>query len=453
MLRGSAFIFPACVLLSVLVQGQGQTVPSAASADQDPIGFFAGLAALPEDQQDAFLMMAGQSMMQNDPAVTCNIFGGTDSCKAMPAESKFATTCKDYRPDLKVDCAYYSASEEHLESHPGDALNKVLGDSYNVVEQHCPQCFINLQALWCVQALPECGSFQKHVHKAIFPAILAAKKAEDAAQPQNIAIAEAVPGLVAAMSKTMACKEMCEAAVTSCSCKADGDGILTFGEALENAEKIEAGFKELGLQTLGDDFKDNLFQDIWNKPVCDIFTSKDDPAFDGTCDVELIGDKAKCGSTAFCDGLTDDQKSGTETIIATQLARSVFAFIEGPAGIIQQSSSTTDAAKNGHFDALPGFKKPGIGVTPPSTPVVTPPPTSSATTSAATTSVEVEVPPPAKKTGSSIGAVFGTLALLVVIGGVAVFGWKKYQEYKASRYGDYGPMGLDAYGDDGIPLQ
>lgn len=98
---------------------------------------------------------------------------------------------------------------------------------------------------WCVQALPECGSFQTHVHKAIFPAIIEAKKEEDAGQPQSIAIAEAVPGLVRAMSKTMACKEMCEAAVMSCSCKTDGHAALTFGEAIENAEKAEEDFKEV----------------------------------------------------------------------------------------------------------------------------------------------------------------------------------------------------------------
>ena len=74
---------------------------------------------------------------------------------------------------------------------------------------------------------------------------VAAKKAEDAGQPQSVAMAEAIPGLVAAMSKTMACKEMCEAAVSSCSCKADGSDVLTFGEAITNAEQIEDGFQKV----------------------------------------------------------------------------------------------------------------------------------------------------------------------------------------------------------------
>lgn len=99
---------------------------------------------------------------------------------------------------------------------------------------------------------------------------------------------------------------------------------------------------QLGLQTLGEDFKSSLFHNIWDKPVCDIFTSKDDPEFAGTCEKDIIGDNAKCSTTTFCDGMDDAKRAGTETIIATQLARSVFAFIEGPAGVIEQRSSTTE---------------------------------------------------------------------------------------------------------------
>lgn len=88
-------------------------------------------------------------MMQNDPSITCNIFGGKDSCKTMSAASNFAKECKKFRPDLKVDCAYYSASEEHLDSYPADALNTFLHspDAYTSVTTHCPQCLDSLKAL------------------------------------------------------------------------------------------------------------------------------------------------------------------------------------------------------------------------------------------------------------------------------------------------------------------
>jgi hypothetical protein len=38
---------------------------------------------------------------------------------------------------------------------------------------------------------------------------------------------------------------MCDAAVSTCSCSTDGSAALTFGEAIENAERVEAGFKEV----------------------------------------------------------------------------------------------------------------------------------------------------------------------------------------------------------------
>jgi hypothetical protein len=88
---------------------------------------------------------------------------------------------------------------------------------------------------WCVQVLPECGSFQKSVHSAIFPAIKKIKQAEDAGQPKSVAIAAAVPGLIEAILKTMGCREMCQAVVDTCSCNAPGER-LTFGEALLAAE-------------------------------------------------------------------------------------------------------------------------------------------------------------------------------------------------------------------------
>ena len=109
-----------------------------------------------------------------------------------------------------------------------------------------------------------------------------------------------------------------------------------------NCVNIGVHVVQLGLQTLGDDFRNTLFRDIWDKPLCDIFTSKDDAEFAGQCDEDVIGANAQCPSSGFCEGLNDAQRAGVETIIATQLARSVFAFVEGPAGVIQQKASSTD---------------------------------------------------------------------------------------------------------------
>jgi len=186
-----------------------------------------------------------------------------------------------------------------------------------------------------VQALPECGSFQKHVHKAIFPAILEVKNAEDEGLPESTAIAAAIPDLVKSMSKTMACREMCHATVATCSC---GNATVTFGEALENAEVNDQGFADLGLQMLGQNFSDTLFSGIWDKPVCDIFTPKDDPDFAGECNADVLK-KDSCTSDKFCAGLSDKKLKSAESVIATQIARSVFGFVDGPAGVLEQGTS------------------------------------------------------------------------------------------------------------------
>lgn len=100
---------------------------------------------------------------------------------------------------------------------------------------------------WCVQVLPECGSFREVVHKAILPAALEMKKAEDAGKPRIAAVSAAVPGLLEHIMKTMACKEMCEATVNTCSCKSPGKG-LTFGQALQAAEEFNAEFQQVWCQ-------------------------------------------------------------------------------------------------------------------------------------------------------------------------------------------------------------
>lgn len=174
-----------------------------------------------------------------------------------------------------------------------------------------------------------------HVHKAIFPAILEMKKEVDTGFPESAAVAAAIPSLVGEMSKTMACQEMCHATVATCSC---GNATLTFGEALENAEANDKGFADLGLQMLGQNFSDTLFGKIWDKPVCDIFTSKDDPMFAGECDADVIAAN-NCTSDAFCEGLSDTKKKSAESVIATQIARSIFGFVDGPAGILKQGTT------------------------------------------------------------------------------------------------------------------
>ena len=88
---------------------------------------------------------------------------------------------------------------------------------------------------WCVQVLPECGSFKTTVQSALFPAIKKIKQSEDAGQPKSVAIAAAIPTLVRAFARSLGCREMCQALVDTCSCNIPGESV-TFGQALTDAE-------------------------------------------------------------------------------------------------------------------------------------------------------------------------------------------------------------------------
>ena len=103
---------------------------------------------------------------------------------------------------------------------------------------------------WCLEVLPNCGSFQQTVHRAILPAILQIKQEQDSGQPQEVAIAEAVPGLLEAMAQSFSCREMCQAVVDTCSCKAFPGESLTFGEALTAAQENNDNFQQVRLHRL-----------------------------------------------------------------------------------------------------------------------------------------------------------------------------------------------------------
>jgi hypothetical protein len=89
--------------------------------------------------------------------------------------------------------------------------------------------------------------------------------------------------------------------------------------------------------TSSEHLKDMLFSGIWDKPLCDIFSSKDDPSFEGTCDKEVIERDKQCGDNSFCESLDDKKKSIVEAVIAGQIAKSVFGIVTGPSGLTMQS--------------------------------------------------------------------------------------------------------------------
>jgi hypothetical protein len=87
------------------------------------------------------------------------------------------------------------------------------------------------------------------------------------------------------------------------------------------------------------DLKDTIFPGIWDMPLCDIFSSKDDPGFTGTCDNEVITRDKSCSNNSFCEGLDSKKKVIVEAVIAGQIAKSVFGIVSGPSGLSAHSDN------------------------------------------------------------------------------------------------------------------
>jgi hypothetical protein len=88
-----------------------------------------------------------------------------------------------------------------------------------------------------------------------------------------------------------------------------------------------------------DELKSTLFKDVWAKPVCDLFTSKDAPDFVGTCDAAVIGADAHCADNSFCSGLADTKRSVVEATLAGHIAETVLGFVTGSGGLSDQDKS------------------------------------------------------------------------------------------------------------------
>lgn len=82
--------------------------------------------------------------------------------------------------------------------------------------------------------------------------------------------------------------------------------------------------------------KTTIFRDMWDTPVCDLFTSKDDATFAGECDATVIGADKACSDNTFCAKIDDSKKSIVESVIVTQVAKVLLGFTSGASGIMPQ---------------------------------------------------------------------------------------------------------------------
>jgi hypothetical protein len=89
--------------------------------------------------------------------------------------------------------------------------------------------------------------------------------------------------------------------------------------------------------------KATIFKDVWDTPVCDMFTSKDDADFAGECVAEVIGKDKACSDNTFCTNLADSKKSIVESVIVTQMAKVLLGFTSGASGLMPQHDAIGQA--------------------------------------------------------------------------------------------------------------
>ena len=83
---------------------------------------------------------------------------------------------------------------------------------------------------------------------------------------------------------------------------------------------------------------ETMMIDVWDKPICDLFTSKNDPEFVGMCDEAVV--TSTCTDKAmYCNSVTEGDKILVEEMVALQIAHGMLGFMDGPAGILKQEST------------------------------------------------------------------------------------------------------------------
>lgn len=295
-------------------------------AQSNPFKFVAMLARMNLEEQRVVLAVAGEAL-RRQLDMACNIFGGTAACQALPADSKFVEQCKGH--NLEIDCAYAATldDDDALQRSPVDMFKDTLDrQQLEQIQSGCPQCFSNLQAMWCAQTVPKCGSFDSIVAGSILPAMQKATEASDRGKGTESAISAALPELLDAVSLSMPCREMCESVMATCACGDEpGHKFQTFGQLIE---EVLSGYESRGgaLARVPAGFKSALFGRVWDRPLCSLFSWRNATDFAGTCDTL----PSTCLEKKWCRG--KGGPNAFEQHMALQLAKTLYGWVGSPGG-------------------------------------------------------------------------------------------------------------------------
>lgn len=238
----------------------------------------------------------------------CNLFAGPASCQPVPKDSDYASVCA--HSNENVDCAFRMAAMEHVSRDPEKHFKEKLEEE-GVTK--CHECYRNMHHFWCGQVVPACGTFDKVIDE-ILPMLTAV--AEKKEKP-SVAFQQAVPRILQSASLGLPCKQMCDAITTTCGC----GRAPTFGEVMTS---IQSGkHRDMYSTNMSMSTAKDIFHHVWNRPVCELFSSKDTPGFSGECHVPESLNQCK-----WCEGKAARPEFVHEQIVA-QMAQSISGLMQG----------------------------------------------------------------------------------------------------------------------------
>eukprot|EP00238_Polyblepharides_amylifera_P001042 CAMPEP_0196572558 /NCGR_PEP_ID=MMETSP1081-20130531/2590_1 /TAXON_ID=36882 /ORGANISM="Pyramimonas amylifera, Strain CCMP720" /LENGTH=460 /DNA_ID=CAMNT_0041889917 /DNA_START=38 /DNA_END=1420 /DNA_ORIENTATION=- len=299
----------------------------------------------PEQQLQVLKQIGAEIQKSNDGK--CNVFGGEESCMRLPRDSTFHSICPNH--PLTVDCAYWSESLVEMDENP---IQNLRNEMTQRGDKPCNSCLNNQQLMWCAQAVPKCGSFQKHVELALLPTLTQLATVSDnqdyydytgkgpasgaGLQLQRATIlASAMPAIVQAMALSMPCRAMCQASVETCGCSV----AHSFGDLITELETTNDPNEPL----LPPGVSKAIFGSIWDTQLCDLYADEHAEGFTGYCDLT----KPEYETCEWCS----DEGMGafTEVQLAGMLAEELYGWVAGPMGLNAESTEIEEESQNGEL--------------------------------------------------------------------------------------------------------
>lgn len=272
------------------------------------------------------------------PAGGCNPLGGRSACRPLRTTPRFDAQCPTQAGvSASIDCIFASAAERDIDGNLDERIERQMTDSGM---PECPTCVEAQRALYCALTAPACGAFDRAVYfkdprtrrdRGLLPAVQAAV----AATPEDYdfskaaaggdfflgALQRVVPEGLAGLALGLPCREMCARAVNACDCggstggASGGDDGPGFGEMVMRARADRLDDSGMGLAQ-----EMQIFESLYDVPVCDLFYPRDTPGFIGQCNTPAEQPQ----SCPYCMGLAE---SNRPTAAAELIAEQMFAML------------------------------------------------------------------------------------------------------------------------------